>query len=41
MAEKPKDYSTHYPSDVSNEEWEFCASYLTLMDPEAPSGCIR
>lgn len=36
MAERPKDYSTHYPSDVSDEEWEFCAPYLTLMDPEAP-----
>jgi transposase len=31
-----KDYTTHYPSDVSDEEWEFCAPYLTLMDPEAP-----
>ena len=36
MAERSKDYSTHYPSDVSDEEWEFCAPYLTLMDPEAP-----
>lgn len=25
-----------YPSDVSDEEWAFVASYLTLMDPEAP-----
>lgn len=25
-----------YPSDVSNEEWAFCASYLTLMEEEAP-----
>jgi transposase len=24
------------PSDVSDEEWEFCVPYLTLMDPEAP-----
>jgi transposase len=31
-----KDYTTHYPSDVSDEEWEFCAPYLTLMNPEAP-----
>jgi transposase len=31
-----KDDKTHYPSDVSDEEWEFCAPYLTLMDPEAP-----
>jgi transposase len=36
MAEASKDDSTHYPSDVSDEEWEFCAPYLTLMDPEAP-----
>jgi transposase len=25
-----------YPSDVSDEEWEFCAPYLTLMKEEAP-----
>jgi transposase len=25
-----------YPSDVSNEEWEFVARYLTLMTEEAP-----
>lgn len=25
-----------YPSDVSDEEWNFVAPYLTLMDPEAP-----
>jgi len=25
-----------YPSDVSDEEWAFCAPYLTLMDEEAP-----
>ena len=25
-----------YPSDVSDDEWAFCAPYLTLMDPEAP-----
>src|SRR5689334_12410666 len=25
-----------YPSDVSDLEWEFVASYLTLMDEEAP-----
>jgi len=31
-----KDYTTHYPSDVSDQEWEFCVPYLTLMDPEAP-----
>jgi len=25
-----------YPSDVSTEEWNFCVSYLTLMDEGAP-----
>lgn len=25
-----------YPSDVSDEEWAFCAGYLTLMKEEAP-----
>lgn len=25
-----------YPSDVSDEEWEFCAPYLTLMKEAAP-----
>lgn len=25
-----------YPSDVSDQEWEFCAPYLTLMKEEAP-----
>jgi|SRR5450432_739836 len=36
MTERPKEYTTHYPSDVSDLEWEFCASYLTLMKPDAP-----
>jgi transposase len=36
MAQTPNDYTKHYPSDVSDEEWEFCAPYLTLMTPEAP-----
>lgn len=26
----------NYPSDVSDEEWGFCAPYLTLMNEEAP-----
>ena len=30
MARKP------YPSDVSDEEWDFVAPYLTLMDEDAP-----
>jgi transposase len=25
-----------YPSDVSDEEWNFCVSYLTLMDEGSP-----
>jgi transposase len=32
MPKKPEPY----PSDVSDEEWEFCAPYLTLMTEEAP-----
>jgi len=32
MSKPPKPY----PSDVSDEEWEFCAPYLTLMKEEAP-----
>lgn len=27
---------TGYPSDVSDEEWEFCVPYLTLMKEQAP-----
>jgi len=27
---------TRYPSDVSDDEWEFAAPYLTLMTPQAP-----
>lgn len=27
---------TGYPSDVSDEEWAFCAPYLTLMNEQAP-----
>ncbi len=25
-----------YPTDVSDEEWSFCAAYLTLMKEDAP-----
>jgi transposase len=32
MSTKPK----CYPSDVSDEEWAFCAPYLTLMKEQAP-----
>lgn len=28
--------NTGYPSDVSDEEWAFCAPYLTLMKEDAP-----
>lgn len=38
MSKKFKSSSgkTGYPTDVSDEEWEFCAPYLTLMDETAP-----
>jgi transposase len=32
MNKEPKSY----PSDVTDEEWGFCAGYLTLMDEQAP-----
>lgn len=32
MGEKRKGY----PSDVSDEEWNFCVNYLTLMKENAP-----
>jgi len=32
MSEKPQGY----PTDVSDEEWAFCAPYLTLMREDAP-----
>jgi transposase len=32
MANKPRSY----PSDVSDEEWDFCLPYLTLMKEQAP-----
>ena len=28
--------STPYPSDVTDQEWAFCAPYLTLMSEDAP-----
>lgn len=31
-----KKIRTGYPSDVSDEEWGFCAPYLTLMKEESP-----
>ena len=32
---------TGYPSDVSEEEWAFCAPYLTLMREDAPQRKYR
>ena len=36
MALKTQGTKTNYPSDVSDEEWAFCAPYLTLMKEDAP-----
>jgi len=36
MAHKTRGTKSNYPSDVSNEEWAFCAPYLTLMKEDAP-----
>src|SRR5271155_12764 len=33
---KTRGTKTSYQSDVSDEEWEFCAPYLTLMKEDAP-----
>lgn len=33
---KTRGTQTNYPSDVTDEEWAFCASYLTLMKEDAP-----
>lgn len=33
---KTRGTKTSYQSDVSDEEWEFCAGYLTLMKEDAP-----
>jgi len=43
MAHEITTYPTNYPSDVSDQEWEFCAPYLTLMEVEAPQRrhCLR
>jgi len=35
MALKTRGTKTNYPSDVSDEEWAFCAPYLTLMREDA------
>jgi transposase len=36
MAHKTRGTKTNYPSDVTDEEWAFCAPYLTLMKEDAP-----
>ena len=36
MAKKTTKRKTGYQSDVSEEEWAFCAPYLTLMREDAP-----
>src|SRR6187402_2235018 len=36
MAKKTIRKTQSYPTDVSDEEWEFCVPYLTLMTEAAP-----
>lgn len=36
MPHKTRGTRTNYPSDVTDDEWAFCAPYLTLMDEDAP-----
>ena len=36
MAKQSSRKVRSYPTDVSDEEWEFCVTYLTLMKEEAP-----
>jgi transposase len=36
MALKTRGTKTDYASDVTDEEWSFCAPYLTLMKEDAP-----
>ena len=36
MAKQSTRKLRRYPTDVSDEEWEFCVPYLTLMKEEAP-----
>ncbi len=33
---KTRGTRTDCPSDVTDEEWAFCAPYLTLMEESAP-----
>ena len=34
--QRKQERKTGYDSDVSDEEWEFCAPYLVLMKEDAP-----
>ena len=36
MAHKTRGTQTDYPSDVTDEEWSFCAPYLALLKEDAP-----
>ena len=36
MPHKTRGTKTDYPSDVTDEEWAFCAPDLTLMKEDAP-----
>jgi len=36
VPKKKTPHKTGYQSDCSDEEWAFCAPYLTLMNEEAP-----
>jgi transposase len=36
MAERPSGARKRYPSDVTDDEWEFAAPYLTLLREDAP-----
>ena len=36
MVHKTRSTKTSYPTDVNDEEWAFCAPYLTLMKEDAP-----
>ena len=36
MATQKSPYKSGYPSDVTDEEWEFCLPYLLLMKEDAP-----
>ena len=35
MTHKTGSSKTGYPTDVSDEEWDFCRAYLELMKPDA------